>query len=901
MSYSSKSSTEYSKIYSARGGVDMTGDGSLISEDRFAYLENMYRDYDGDGPGVLVSIPGFRKIASLKDRINAIFSYKDKNGEAYTVVHAGEKLYRFKTDSRDELTSLSPIAALPDTKSRAFASDDCLYILTGESILRLDGDGQVLLLGKDYEPYIPITYCNGEPYEQRNLLSEKFIEQYTVSYPDSVAAGSEGLVYRITDRKNGFCALDDGSAAYGAVYVPSRVTIDGASYLVTEIGAYSFSNNKNVSIISIPEGVTEIGNGAFSNCTILNKVYLPQSLKTIGIRSFSGCLRLNDLYLGADLEAIREEAFSGAYLNRIYYPLDSEAYAKINGVAQLSDGTVEYNTRYSGMRARIPIYSIAGDLSDIKLNGKSVFLDGGRIYGTVGGERVIVAFEFSVEKKEMLANATVEIEGTYHQSARFENSYSSDFFKTESAFSGTGLDAILGTRICESFDGRIFLGANPALPNTVFYSSRDRSGRNNPTYFGVFNYFSDGTGRFPVTSLLATGDSLAVFKAGDDGGGSIYYHEPMSTGDNILPKVYPVSYIHRGLHALGGSISFFDDPVFISSLGLAALDKKALYLERSISCRSHNVNPKLLSESLSDVRLEKWCGYLVLSVGGRMYLADSRATFTHPSGSKEYEWYYLSGIGSYKNAIPIYRYSDTAPEGFEVKSGHIGEQTTDIVYSLNLEWGQVLFTEEDGKRYTVIQTRETYLGQFFPATEIYSDGSLLFFGTDNGDLCVFNNDKRGVAPDRIRAESEADALEYENHNAHTIHPEFYSFNNRPARYAVKTAFDNCKIPHLSKDTVRGSLTLKLKNFSKTKITLEAGTDRGVYKEIATVSGGELSFTDIDFSSFSFENRDSQTLPFKEKEKRWVEKQLSVYSDAFCSPIGIYSLAYRFTVRGKIKA
>lgn len=897
----SSTGTEYSRIYSARGGVDFTGDGSLISPDRFAYLENMYRDYDGDGPGVLESVPGFRRLTSFPDKINSIFSYKDKNGNEYTVVHAGESLYRFRTQSRNGLSSLSPIASLPNTKSRAFTSDDCLYILTGNGILRLDGSGNVSTLGSDHEPYIPITYYNGEPYEQRNLLSERFIERYTVSYPDSVAAGSEGLVFRITDRESGFCALDDGRSARGAIYVPSRVTIDGAQYVVTEVSPYAFSSNNAISTISLPEGVEKIGNGAFSGCALIGQAFLPSTLKSIGSRAFSGCLRLNDLYLGAALEFIGEDAFADAAVGVAHYPLDTESYAKITGVAELAGISIEYGSRYAGMRARIPIFSLADSISYVKINGEDLSYMGGPVYKTVGNSRIITAYEFTVPKKEELINATIEISGIYHTDSRFENKYSSDFFTTESGFAGRGADAICGCRICESFDGRIFLAANPNLPNTVFYSSRDRTGKNNPTYFGVFNYFSDGTGRFPVTSLLATGDSLAVFKAGDDGGGSIYYHEPSATGDNILSKVYPVSYIHRGMNSLGESISFFDDPVFISSLGLAALDKKALYLERSISCRSHNVNPRLLTERLERIKLAKWLGYLVLSVDGRMYLADSRATFTHSTGSREYEWYYLSGIGTYKDALSVYRYADTAPEGYTVNTGRVGEEPSVYIYSRFLDFGQVYYTIENGIKYIVEKSAETKGGEFYPATEIYSDGELLFFGTNSGDLCIFNNDMRGTAPERMIASTPSDKSEYEEYNTRRIHPEFYSFDNRPVRYAVKSAFDNCGIPHLSKDTVRGSLTLKIKSFSKTNLTLEVGTDRGAYKEVETLSGGELSFTDIDFSCLPFENKDSQTLPFKEKEKRWVEKQISVYADAFCSPIGIYSMAYRFTVRGKIKA
>lgn len=902
MSISTKKSytgTEYSRIYSSLGGVDFTGDGSLVSESRFSYLENMYRDYEGEGPGVLESIPGFRKIISLPDRINAIFSYKSSDATDYTVIHAGASLYRFKTEERDSLTSLSPIAELADTESRAFIFEDSLYVLDGERILRLDGEGNAAVLGEGFEAYVPITYYNGEPYEQRNLLSEHFTEKYNVSFPDSVAAGSAGLVYRVTDAANGFCTLSDGSKAVGAVYIPSRVTIDGVSYLVTEISPYAFSSNLNISIISIPEGLEKIGNGAFSGCTVISKLYLPSTVKEIGRNAFSGCIRLNTLYLGAGLSQIGEDAFKSAPLGNVHYPLDEENYAKISGVAYLASATVSYKSRYTGMRASIPVYSHAESITDITLNGESVYYDGGPIYTRIGEQSVITAYEFTVNDKAKLIGASIEISGVYHKSARFENGFSSDFFTTESGYEKRGAEAICKCRVCESFDGRIFLAANPSLPNTVFYTARDRSGRNNPTYFGVFNYFTDGSGKLPVTSLLATGDSLAVFKAGDDGGGSIYYHEASATGDNIMPKVYPVSYIHRGFHSLADSACFFDDPVFISSLGLSALDKKALYLERSIACRSHNVNARLLTEKLEDARLAKWCGYLAVSVGGNLYLADSRATFSHPSGSKEYEWYFVTGVGTYRNTEVVYRYSPFPIGDCEVNTEKTDEPAQSTVFSEYAGGSIIYFTKEEGKKYALYKTSQTVGGDFFPATRIYSDGNLLFFGTECGDVCVFNNDKRAAAPERIRAASVGDAEEY-SLRRRDIHPEFYSFDSRAPRYAVKTKLDNCSLPHLSKDTVRSSLTLKLKSFTNSRITLEVGTDRGSYKEVGRIGGGELSFTDIDFSSFTFESRDTETLPFKEKEKRWTEKEIAISSEDFCSPIGIYSIAYRFTVRGKIK-
>ena len=46
------SESQYNRHYSNMRGVDFTGDGSNIQSDRFAYLENMYRDYEGEGAGI---------------------------------------------------------------------------------------------------------------------------------------------------------------------------------------------------------------------------------------------------------------------------------------------------------------------------------------------------------------------------------------------------------------------------------------------------------------------------------------------------------------------------------------------------------------------------------------------------------------------------------------------------------------------------------------------------------------------------------------------------------------------------------------------------------------------------------------------------------------------------------
>ena len=82
--------------------------------------------------------------------------------------------------------------------------------------------------------------------------------------------------------------------------------------------------------------------------------------------------------------------------------------------------------------------------------------------------------------------------------------------------------------------------------------------------------------------------------------------------------------------------------------------------------------------------------------------------------------------------------------------------------------------------------------------------------------------------------------------------------------------------------------------------LEVKTDRSGSKEVCTFSSGEMDLSDINFTNISFEGGDSYSIPFTEKEKGWIEKQLTLYSDTFRSPIEIYSLSYRYRIKGKVE-
>ena len=888
------SKAEYTCSYRDMLGVDFSSDGYGISTRRFAYLENMYKDYDGTGAAVTESGPGFRKILETGRRINGIYSRYGKDAKIHVVVHAGTKLYTFGIDELDSCKNAAPIFELTDAKSHARSFGDSLYIFDTSGIVVVNDNGACRVGdGSNASPYIPTTFVDGKEYEQRNLLTSRFYERTFIGSCSDFGHGTRGFSYEILSEEDGSAVLTRGGGVSGVIYIPSSVRINGRLYTVTDIGDRAFRENTGISTVYISEGVKRIGKQAFYKCTSLTSVITPDSIEELATSSFEGCKKLTKFHLGGGMKKYGTGVFSGCEsLLEIEYAMNLSSYAEIENTPETVKFTILFDKENLARAVEIPIYTPTEHLFYVKLDGEAVQ------YSIITDAGFIKAVVIETENKHLIEGRELQIEGEVSDENPYVSTTSADILTLAGGMSAEEL--IYGCTVSESFDGRIFLAGNPKLPNTVFYSSRDLSGRESPLYFGSLNYFNDGIGGYTVSALLAASNMLAVFKCGDDGCGSIFYHTPKDTGIDLLPKIYPVAYVHSGLYARGGAISFFDDPLFISPLGVCGLEKQSINLERSVVCRSHNVNAKLLCEDLENIKLAQWCGYLVLLAGGNIYLADSRSVFTHKTGGAEYEWYYLTGIGTYKNDERVYRYSSTAHPGFLVHS-EVSGIAQGIVFSTDVMGETVYYVSPNGKeRYEVMPTEEMRGGEFSPACALLGIYGYLIFGTESGDICVFNNDKRGVPPRRIASAPGFDLEEYRQRMGRKIHTDFYSFANHAPRYALMTAFDNCGIPHLLKNTVKNSLTVKCRAFTSSKLICEVGTDISGYRETTSFPGGEFDFSTLDFTSLSANTTAAFTVPIGEKEKNWIEKQIAFYSDEYASAFGIYSISYRFTVKGKIK-
>ena len=888
------SSAEYTHLYGGFKGVELNAGSLVSSKYRLAYSENMYKDYDANGADVIESIPGFRCFAHYGESVHGIYYQRSTGeGEDHLIVHVGNRLMRHPVSDIDRKNCIGKeISTVRNAKSFGFEFGRFFYVMDGESILRIDEDGECEKVGEGAAPYVPTTYVSGESYESRNLLGDKFKEETYLADPTVHTFATEGLKFTITDAYLKYCAVNGvKSDVAGAIYIPAYVNIAGTEYKVTAIADNAFKNNRKITSVIIAHGVSEIGKNAFMGCSYLSLAALPPTMTKIGEYAFSSCTALKNFYLGAGVSEIGDGAFMMTYaLGCTYYALDESDLIKINGYDRLDTSTVIYNTPYERIRIALRTHDKTASIEAVTADGEAME------YTTLyeDGEAVGVILDF-----QSISEATgmkIVIEGTLKP---LEDSWCEDMTPLSPT---SAAEAVTHCTVAEVFDGRIFFSGNPSFPNTVFYTDRTTLGNDGALSVGRYNYFNDGVGSYKVRCMLAVRDMLAVFKEGDDGSGSIFYHKRESTSLNALDTVYPVAYVHSGICASGCAFSFLDDPVFISSEGVMALNSENINYQRNVVCRSHNVNYALLKSDLSHASMCEWLGYLVVGIGDTVLLADSRALFSHPAGSYEYEWFMLKGIGAYTGSHTLFRYADS---GNSSTLGHptlAGEKVRyeDVMSDTDLDGVTFYYVTNQGYNYLVEPSEERSGGVFHPATVYLSHGKRLFFATGDGHLCVFNNDKRGVAPDSVREKPDFDEAEYQSLMGDRIHPDFYAFDSHATRYAVRTALDDCGIPHLTKSTVKKSLVIKAKSHTPDAITCEVITDNNEPVTVGSFPAASVGFDSLDFTSAPWYVSRYSSVALAENEKRWIEKQIHLYSEKFACPISISSISYRYVIKGKIK-
>ena len=193
-------------------------------------------------------------------------------------------------------------------------------------------------------------------------------------------------------------------------------------------------------------------------------------------------------------------------------------------------------------------------------------------------------------------------------------------------------ETILKCNMLQVFDNRVFFSGNPEHPNMIWNSSL-----NDPSYVSDLDYYKEGMDGAAVKGLVAGNNALWVFREPSDANTTVFYHTP--TLDEEYGKVYPSSHSSITTGCIGKAINFNDDIVFFSDRGMEGISGD-ITTEQVVAHRSSLVDRKMISELLyKDMVLAEWQGYLLVFIGNKVYLADSRSMFQNEN-HYEYEFFY---------------------------------------------------------------------------------------------------------------------------------------------------------------------------------------------------------------------------------------------------------------------
>lgn len=193
-------------------------------------------------------------------------------------------------------------------------------------------------------------------------------------------------------------------------------------------------------------------------------------------------------------------------------------------------------------------------------------------------------------------------------------------------------DKINKCTLLQVFDNRVFFSGNEDYPNMIWHCSL-----NDPTYCSDTDYYNEGLDEARVKGFAAGNNVLWVFREPSQANTSVFYHTP--TIDSTYGKIYPSTHSSISTGCVGKALNFNDDIIFFSERGMEGISGD-ITTEQAIAHRSSLIDRKLTTETgYEDMLLEEWEGYLVVIIGNKVYLADSRATLSNEN-HVEYEWFY---------------------------------------------------------------------------------------------------------------------------------------------------------------------------------------------------------------------------------------------------------------------
>lgn len=862
------------------------GKGSL------SLTENMYRDYTTD-TDCIESFPGYRKLCALGERIFGIFP-DSRDGSMHYLVHAGSTLYRcsFADEFLDSMTS-EVICDLAPKKSSFYRHGECIYIFDSEDVTVIDSDLDARKISETEDlAYVPTTYKNEEEYEQLNLLTNHFYEEFFIGDPDDISYETPGLLYKITNESKGCCAVVGcKSDIRGRLDIPGRARINGKYYRVTEIAPFAFRGRTAITKLFVGAYVEKIGEEAFYGCTALANAMCGEGLVEIGNRTFEKCTSLSRIYLGAKCESIGYNAFNGCEsLTMVYYFGTSESIGYITGVEEIASCTIYFKCTYTDRCVGIPLCTPTDEILTVSLDGEEIGFVGDCLNGTV---------RLTYNNASDLAGKLVRIYGiadfTTQIFSKRKASFSQLFLET-----ATGNEAILSATRAMEFDGRYHVFGSELFPNLIFSSSYTKEGRIHPLYFGALDYTILGSADSKITSMCSIGSRLVAVKRGEEHRGRIYMMRAEGEEFSLFGRRLTVKQTMNNADILSEGYSFDGRLIFLSGRGIMSLTYGSDIAEPTLENLTEDFTSRIDPDDFSQPIFSTLSGYLAVFGGGRLLLGDKRQSYKSDGGDTQLRWYRITDVQSHVGETPVYYYASTAPNGFFIHVNE-GKPAEGVVSSYVDDEGVTRYYATVGiMRFAVVPGDELQGGEGAAVSAICDKEMSLIFGTEAGDIFAFNTDKRGVPPREIYEAEDYSEEDYKAHFGRVIHPYHYSADRHRIPYRVETKATDGGIPYLEKSTKRGSLTVRIERRSAAMVNVTAVTDSDRVCQSVIFPLGSLDFSDFDFEKVVLTPQSIETHMLPEKERNWVKKQIIVYTDDYLAPFAIQSLSYIFKTKGRIK-
>ena len=191
---------------------------------------------------------------------------------------------------------------------------------------------------------------------------------------------------------------------------------------------------------------------------------------------------------------------------------------------------------------------------------------------------------------------------------------------------------------------RVVLSGNPDCPNLDW-----TSGLYDPTYVPDLGYAAVGSEATPICGYCRIGSSLGIVKADDGSDSTVFLRSAALSEDGEAVFTLQQTIAGVGAVAPGSFASLFDDPLFLSRAGVAAITSSSLTGEKIIQNRSLYLNAQLTNEpSLPEAEAAVWQGMYLLAVPeGHVYILNGRQTKTFRSsalGDFVYEGFYWEDV-----------------------------------------------------------------------------------------------------------------------------------------------------------------------------------------------------------------------------------------------------------------